>query len=269
MWNTAGMTQTAPKVVITADVGLVTAYTGTHTGANNAATLTDSTKSWTVNELVGKTLNNTTDGSTTVVTANDATTATGVLSGGTDDDWDTGDAYTITSTEAVTDYQGLAWDPEQGVTDIVFTRVGAGYYTFAFAATYVDELGNAQATALENGIVAGTKGIPYSGTHTAGDNLAVLTDSAQSWDTDENVGRLIYNVSDGSKSIVTANTATTSTGVLAGGTDNDWDTDDVYIIVSEAHTGVVNLETTIAGSIVFLDNSNNLADPIGFILVLW
>jgi hypothetical protein len=69
---------------------------GAHDGAANADTLTDSGESWVTNQLVGRTINNTTDGSSGVITANDGTTITAVLSGGTDDDWDIGDTYTIT-----------------------------------------------------------------------------------------------------------------------------------------------------------------------------
>lgn len=72
-----------------------TAYASTHDGANNVAVLTDSTQAWVTDEFIGFTLNNTTDGSTTTVTANTATTITGVLSGGTDNDWDTSDSYTL------------------------------------------------------------------------------------------------------------------------------------------------------------------------------
>lgn len=68
---------------------------GTHDGANNASVLTDSGESWTVDEWVGYTIYNTTDGSQALITANTATTITGVLYGGTEDDWDTSDAYLI------------------------------------------------------------------------------------------------------------------------------------------------------------------------------
>lgn len=71
--------------------------TGTHTGTNNAATLTDSTKSWSPDALIGKTIRNTTDGSIGVITANTSSTVTATLSGGTDNDWDTGDAYEVIS----------------------------------------------------------------------------------------------------------------------------------------------------------------------------
>lgn len=69
--------------------------TGTHTGSSEQAVLTDSTKDWAVSSLVGRTITNDTDGSTTTITANTATTITGVLAGGTDNDWDASDAYTL------------------------------------------------------------------------------------------------------------------------------------------------------------------------------
>jgi hypothetical protein len=40
----------------------------------------------------------------------------------------------------------------------------------------------------------------------------------------------VWNLTDGSKGRVTANTATTVTVTLSGGTDNDWDTGDTYLI---------------------------------------
>ena len=61
---------------------------GTHDGSSGAAVLTDSGEDWGTDQFIGYTLSNTTDGSSTTVTSNTATTITGVLSGGTDDDWD-------------------------------------------------------------------------------------------------------------------------------------------------------------------------------------
>lgn len=68
---------------------------GSHTGAADAAVLTDSTLSLTTDELVGYTIKNVTDGSMALITANTATTITGVLYGGTDNDWDNGDVHHI------------------------------------------------------------------------------------------------------------------------------------------------------------------------------
>ncbi len=66
-------------------------------GGTGATFLTDSTKSWAVNELVGQTINNTTDGSSAVITSNTPTTVLGTLSGGSGNVWDNLDAYTISS----------------------------------------------------------------------------------------------------------------------------------------------------------------------------
>jgi len=68
---------------------------GTHTGADGAAALTDAEAHFVVNELVGLTIKNLTDGSSGLITANTGTTVTATLVGGTDNDWDSGDAYII------------------------------------------------------------------------------------------------------------------------------------------------------------------------------
>ena len=82
--------------------------TGTHTGADDATTLTDSTASWTPGELVGQWVHNVSDKlividisgnnpirSYGLITANDATTVTATLAGGEDNDWDIGDTYVV------------------------------------------------------------------------------------------------------------------------------------------------------------------------------
>lgn len=68
------------------------------------------------------------------------------------------------------------------------------------------------------------------GTHTGAADQAVLTDSGATWTTDEWVGYLIKNTTDGSEGIITANTGTTITTTLSGGTENDWDNGDGYVI---------------------------------------
>lgn len=88
---------------------------GTHTGSADAAILTDSSKSWTTNEWVGYFIYNTTDGSFGLITANDATTITASLQGGTDDDWDASDAYKIA--------KGINADAGQGISHRFMVRV--------------------------------------------------------------------------------------------------------------------------------------------------
>lgn len=67
---------------------------GTHDGGSE--TLTDASQNWTADELIGLVIYNTTDGSHGTITDNDAHTITvASLSGGSDNSWDTNDAYTI------------------------------------------------------------------------------------------------------------------------------------------------------------------------------
>ncbi len=72
--------------------------TGTHNGEANAVSLTDTTKNFSLGVAVGSTLTNTTDGSSTTITAITTTTKpndtlVGLLAGGAENDWDVGDAY--------------------------------------------------------------------------------------------------------------------------------------------------------------------------------
>lgn len=91
---------------------------GTHTGSANAATLTDSTKSWTTSQWVGYTIKNTTDGSFGTITANTATTITVTLQGGTDNDFDASDAYVIVD--------GLNKDAANGISHNFMLKVRTG-----------------------------------------------------------------------------------------------------------------------------------------------
>lgn len=84
-----------------------------------------------------------------------------------------------------------------------------------------------------------------TGSHDGGDNQSTLTDSSQSWGTDLYLGDggtsatddnlqtyYVWNRTDGSGGFATGNTATTFTVTLSGGTDNDWDDGDVYVITN-------------------------------------
>jgi len=79
------------------------------------------------------------------------------------------------------------------------------------------------------------KGIVAAGSHTGSDGASALTDSQQSWATNELSGT-IYNLTDGSSGTITANTADTVTATLSGGTDNDWDEGDEYQILADECT---------------------------------
>jgi hypothetical protein len=74
---------------------VLTHASGAHDGTDNASTLADSGESFTANSMVGMTLYNITDGSSGLVTANDGTTITATLAGGTDNDWDASDVWQV------------------------------------------------------------------------------------------------------------------------------------------------------------------------------
>jgi hypothetical protein len=89
---------------------------GTHNGSANSAYLEDTTANWVENVFVGLEISNTTDGSKGRITANTQTTITATLTGGTDNDWDSSDAYSLNSFAEIT-------DPD-------FTERGAGNVEF-------------------------------------------------------------------------------------------------------------------------------------------
>ena len=67
-----------------------------------------------------------------------------------------------------------------------------------------------------------------TGYHMGGNGAAILTDLATNFP--YVTGMHIYNITDGSSGLITANTEYTITATLSGGTENDWDTFDTYII---------------------------------------
>ena len=93
---------------------------GAHDGAAEADALTHSLGGWTVGQLVGRTVNNTADSSSGVITDNTETTVSAILSGGTNNYWSIGDTFTITPAglnQAVGEdqtatfvYDGEGWD---------------------------------------------------------------------------------------------------------------------------------------------------------------
>jgi len=80
------------------DARLTTIPTGSHTGADNAAVMTDSTAGLVVAKVeVGDKITNLTDGSSCTLTAVTATTATCTLASGIGNEWDAGDNYKVTN----------------------------------------------------------------------------------------------------------------------------------------------------------------------------
>jgi len=76
-----------------------------------------------------------------------------------------------------------------------------------------------------------------TGTHKGSNNAPVLSVPGadfKSCGIDPSVGQLVLNDTDGSEGVVTAVTEDTVTCTLTGGTDNDWDNGDTYIILKGA-----------------------------------
>lgn len=67
----------------------------THDGSADAAALSDTDAGFDDNQWVDYTITNSTDSSSGTVTANTRSTVTATLSGGTDNDWDVGDAGVV------------------------------------------------------------------------------------------------------------------------------------------------------------------------------
>jgi len=85
-------------------IWLIDSYIGAHDGAESTTVLSDSTRGWTIDELVGQTPRNKTDGSVpaTAASANTATTVThGALAGGTLNKWSVGDEYIVQKKSAI------------------------------------------------------------------------------------------------------------------------------------------------------------------------
>jgi hypothetical protein len=81
------------------DVSYGAPFFGDHTGGTSATVMTDSALSLVVDSLIGRIIQNTTDGSSGVVTTNAAGTITvAALTGGGDDQWELNDTYTVIGT---------------------------------------------------------------------------------------------------------------------------------------------------------------------------
>lgn len=111
--------------------------------------------------------------------------------------------------------------------------ISSTYQTSAIAAyDFANASGNSLGAATINAAVG--RAIPDdSGTDDASSaHATVMTDSGESWSTDQWVGFEIYNRTDGSKGTITGNTSNTITcsGGLSGGTLNVWNSGDSWAI---------------------------------------
>ncbi len=101
------------------------------------------------------------------------------------------------------------------------------------------------------------------GTHTAAQHATIMTDSTQSFVVDSLIGYTLYNVTDSSTGTITDNDATTITvDALVNGVDNDFDTNDVYIIIKNGYyiPGGCGIKMTLTatGHTPFLGTANDV-----------
>lgn len=170
---------------------------GTATSGSTGSTLKDSGASF-ASFMVGRTIRNTTDESSGVISAvASGTELTAVLSDGQEDDWDEGDDYIIYNREGT--ITGWGTTPKYRL----------------------------RATDANSNIITWEK---ITGAGTAGCTGSTLIDSGASFD-DSILGRNIRNETDGSTGTVSGVASGTElTAVLTGGTGNDWEDGDDYRI---------------------------------------
>jgi len=168
-------------------------YYGTHDGSSGASVLTDSTQSWDASEFE--------DRSKSIFNLTDG--SFGKITAST--------ATTISHSEGLSGGTDNDWDAGDVYLLVPYDSSG---WTIDTGKLYV------RATVAQWG-------------HDGSDDSAVLVDSTANWSTDEHVGRILWNLTDGSSGTITANNATTVTATLTGGTDDNWDTGDIYMIVMD------------------------------------
>ena len=107
----------------------------------------------------------------------------------------------------------------------------------------------------------------HTGTHTGANNVGgtdtegIMEDSAASFPPGKLVGETISNTTDLSAGIITANTETTVTVILANGTGDDWDTSDAYTINTFAKIADDDFISRGAGDVEFLDDFMIFREP--------
>ena len=124
-------------------------YTGNHDGLNNSTILVDTGESWDTDEFVGQVVTNTTKGTSGIITSNTATVVTAQQFDGSDFDWDTGDAYTI-SFKLLNYYNQIEWtinhQPPTGSTHYQWVYLGNNIDTYEYyfidESVHVTEVGN-------------------------------------------------------------------------------------------------------------------------------
>ncbi|GJQ44061.1 MAG: hypothetical protein JETCAE03_35590 [Ignavibacteriaceae bacterium] len=134
-----------------------------------------------------------------------------------------------TGTKYQTEFEDNVSDDELGSEIAIFTNMPTRAEHIAFSQERLF-LGNFSQKNL-NFISPPSSNAGYDGTHTGANNAAALADSNAAFIENELVGLVVHNVTDGSSGTITANTATAITATLAGGSENDWDTGDSYVVL--------------------------------------
>jgi hypothetical protein len=135
---------------IAGNSGFNKTYTGTHDGASNVATLSDSGAPFVASYLIGAIVKNTTDNNSYgLITASTTTDVTASLVGGTDADWDASDAYEIFVPEV-----GLVNMPLSGTGSSISVGTTFNNVTYDKAS----KLNLAMADFNQWGIIAGSAG---------------------------------------------------------------------------------------------------------------
>ncbi len=149
---------------------------GTHDGGNNVAIMTDGGESFATSNYVGMTIYNNTDGSSCTVTANDGTTITCTLAGGTDDDWDTNDTWSVAPGP---DQSGSLFYISSATTILhpATANYVVGYYSTAANVIKVDPQSGSMQITL-NGTPTGTNGEEIDSPGAAGDFIWLHNQSA-------------------------------------------------------------------------------------------
>lgn len=168
----------------------ITQYAGaTHDGPNNAAIMTDSSETFTVNQFVGKIINNVTDGSSGIITANTATTVTATLENGVDNDWDTTDSYTVVDFEVIIDRLtfipddslGVTWDPpdildgDEAALAVTVTNAKLGWIAMASFSLDIGGLTISAAVTAANTVTVTLSNNTGGSVNLASGTLRVLT----------------------------------------------------------------------------------------------
>ena len=238
------------------------------TSTNNATVMTDSGEAWTVNQFEGYVIKNTTDGSKGLIVSNTSTTVTvGELTGGTTDNWNSGDAYLISeglnaNTGSGVSHQFLIKTNTTG-TDIDSRRL------LGTNATYLKTYGEflISQTARGNNVLALSDALDLNNTtaeSTAAGWLDIYMDRTASTTTVSGVnatGQAVLNVVDG--------TQFTAGGFIMTGVATDATMYQIASIAVNALTLSQNLQVaTVGGETVYdsnhgftqIDVNNNTVD---------